>query len=294
MTFTQLEIFLKVAELKSFTATAEEFGISQSAVSHALKALEKEWHVALFYREQHTITLTSIGDKLVQHAREILNISNHLKQDLVDYHGLEQGVLRIGSFGASSSTVLIPLILEKFTQQYPYIEIYIEEGSDKDIADWLTERKIDVGFVVLPEDRFDTFELMEDIFVALVSNQCPLANEKAIEITQLAQYPFLMTAAGSQNHVKEIFKLYDVKPHIQGHFSQLLTIINMVNNHVGVSIVADMAVNKHLLALYPHVIKRPLSPNLKRMIGLSVKNKDYLSPATQAFIEIAIALFKTN
>lgn len=294
MTFTQLEIFLKVAQLKSFTATAEELGISQSAVSHALKSLEKEWNVALFYREQHRTTLTSIGEKLVQHAREIVNTSSHLKQDLVDYHGLEQGILRLGSFGASSSTVLIPLILEKFTQQYPYIEIYIEEGGDKDIAEWLTDRKIDVGFVVLPEERFDTFELLEDIFVALVSDRCPLANKKAIEIPELAQYPFLMTAAGSQNHVKEMFKLYDVKPHIQGHFSQLLTIVNMVNNHVGVSIIADMAVNKPLLALYPHVIKKPLCPNLKRTIGLAVKNKDYLSPATQAFIEIALALFKTK
>ncbi|EPP8779155.1 LysR family transcriptional regulator, partial [Acinetobacter baumannii] len=52
MTFTQLEIFALIAELKSFTATAEKLGISQSAVSHALKSLEQQWGINLISRTQ--------------------------------------------------------------------------------------------------------------------------------------------------------------------------------------------------------------------------------------------------
>ncbi|MDN5623647.1 MAG: LysR family transcriptional regulator substrate-binding protein, partial [Acinetobacter sp.] len=62
---------------------------------------------------------------------------------------------------------------------------------------------------------------------------------------------------------------------------------NMVNNGAGVSIVADMALNKELMTLFPNVQKLPLSPNIKRSISLAVKNKKQMSPITQAFIDIA-------
>lgn len=96
-----------------------------------------------------------------------------------------------------------------------------------------------------------------------------------------------MTAAGSQQHVMDIFKKANLTPHIKCTFSQILTIINMVNNNMGVSIVADMALDKKILELYPNVTKHPLVPNVKRSIGLAVKSKKHISPALKVFIEIA-------
>lgn len=287
MTFTQLSIFALLAEQKSFTVVAHHLQISQSAISHAIKSLEQDWAVTLFHRDHNEVELTEAGARLLLHVQEILNISNQLKQEISDIHGFHSGTLRIGSFGASSSNVLIPLILEKFSIEYPNIEVFIKEGTDKDIAQWIQERSIDVGFVVLPDERFDTFSVINDIFVALIPKSYELSKQSTVSLQELVEHPFLMTSAGSQSHVTEMFRKANLTPKIKSHFSQILTIINMVNNHAGVSIVADMALNQELMTLFPNVQKLPLSPNIKRSIGLAVKNKKQISPIVKAFIEIA-------
>ncbi|WP_064193693.1 LysR family transcriptional regulator, partial [Acinetobacter baumannii] len=215
MTFTQLEIFALIAELKSFTATAEKLGISQSAVSHALKSLEQQWGINLISRTQSDIELTTTGQQLLTHVKELLSISDTLEKEVAAIHGLNEGTLRIGSFGASSSIYLLPEILETFRQRYPKIEIYIDEGEDKEVAQWLLERRIEVGFLIMPDERFDTFPLIEDRFVALVPSGYPLAQQLYIDPAQLENCPFIMTMAGSRHQVELILKNFNVKPDIK-------------------------------------------------------------------------------
>ncbi|MBE2165176.1 LysR family transcriptional regulator [Acinetobacter oleivorans] len=294
MTFTQLEIFALIAELKSFTATAEKLGISQSAVSHALKSLEQQWGINLISRTQSDIELTTTGQQLLTHVKELLSISDTLEKEVAAIHGLNEGTLRIGSFGASSSIYLLPEILESFRQRYPKIEIYIDEGEDKEVAQWLLERRIEVGFLIMPDERFDTFPLIEDRFVALIPNQFPLAQQLYIDPAQLENCPFIMTMAGSRYQVELILKNFNVKPDIKFYVSQILSIVSMVHNQLGVSIVSDMVITKELLSLYPNVVKRPFKPNLKRSIGLAVKNKKHMSPAVKAFIEVAQSVWSNH
>lgn len=290
MTLTQLEIFSKLAELKNFTHTAQQLNISQSAISHALKALEKKWHTQLFYRNNNEVELTAAGQRLLPYANEILNVAHMIQQEVMDLKGLKTGTLRIGSFGASSSNVLIPLILKQFAQHHPEVEVLVIEGTDKDVLQWIDERKVDLGFVVLPETRFDSFALLEDIFVALLPNDLEIAQKPAVQLQELLDHPFIMTSAGSQNHVMELFKAAQLTPQIKYNLSQILSILNMVNQGAGVSIVADLALDTNILSLYPNVVKRPLSPNIKRSIGLAVKNKQQMSPTAKAFVELAVQL----
>lgn len=290
MTLTQLEIFSKLAELKNFTHTAQQLNISQSAISHALKALEKKWHTQLFYRNNNEVELTAAGQRLRPYVNEILNVAHMIHQEVMDLKGLKVGTLRIGSFGASSSNVLIPLILKQFAQQYPEVEVLVIEGTDKEVLQWIDERKVDLGFVVLPETRFDSFALLEDIFVALLPKDLEIAQKPAVQLQELLDHPFIMTSAGSQNHVMELFKAAQLTPQIKYNLSQILSILNMVNQGAGVSIVADLALDTNILSLYPNVVKRPLSPNIKRSIGLAVKNKQQMSPTAKAFVELAVQL----
>lgn len=290
MTLTQLEIFSKLAELKNFTHTAQLLNISQSAISHALKSLEKKWETQLFYRNNNEVELTAAGQRLLPYANEILTVAHMIQQEVMDLKGLKTGTLRIGSFGASSSNVLIPLILKQFAQHHPEVEVLVMEGTDKEVLQWIDERKVDLGFVVLPETRFDSFALLEDIFVALLPNDLEIAQKPAVQLQELLDHPFIMTSAGSQNHVMELFKAAQLTPQIKYNLSQILSILNMVNQGAGVSIVADLALDTNILSLYPNVVKRPLSPNIKRSIGLAVKNKQQMSPTAKAFVELAVQL----
>ncbi len=287
MTFSQLEIFVKVAEQHSFTLAARQLGITQSAVSHALKCLEQHWNVSLFSREQGAIALTHIGQQLLLHAKEVLNTTQIMQQEVNAVHGIQQGTLRIGSFGSSSSIHLLPELLKAYRERYPHIEIFVEEGTDAEVSQWIAERQVDVGFAVLPKSQLVTFPLIKDIFIALIPDSFEVAQQAKLNIQDIQNYPFIMTRAGSQSHVEKLLQQHQIQPKITYQMSQLLTILNMVNLQEGIAIVADMAMPKELLALHPHVVKRPLSPNTQRQIGLAVKNQQLISPACKAFIELA-------
>ena len=294
MTLTQLHIFVQIAQLKSVSLAAKQLKISQSAVSHALKSLEHSWQVSLFSREGQQMLLTPIGQTLLQHAKVMLATQRSMQQEIAAVQGLQRGQLKIGSFGASASIHLLPELMQAYRKKYPQIEIFVDEGTDHQVTEWILNQQVDVGFAVLPNLQLDTYPLLRDIFIALVPKSYAIAVQASIAIEQLADYPFIMTHAGSQTHVEKLLQDYAVHPKIQYQVSQLLTILNMVNQQEGIAIVADMALSPALLALHPQVIKRPLRPNTDRQIGLAVKNQQLMSPATRAFIALAQQLYQQN
>lgn len=287
MTFTQLEIFAVVAELGSFTAAGQRLAISQSAVSHALKQLETEWGVTLLSRGSAGIEVTEIGRSLLLRVRELLGISEAIRQEVAAVRGLNRGVLRIGSFGTSSSLQLLPGILERFTQQYPEIDVFVDEGEDEDVSQWLIDRRVDVGFVLLPDERFDTIPLVEDQFVALIPAAHPLATKKAVSLSDLSTMPFIMTLAGSASVIQRLFEQERLRPCVKQRYAQIITIIKMVENGSGFSIVADLAAPDQIMALCPGATKKPLTPRVKRLVGLAVLKREHTSPAVEAFLTVA-------
>jgi len=287
MTLTQLEIFSLVAELRGFTLAAHRLGISQSAVSHALKSLEQELGVELFRRHQSQVELSDIGEQLLLRARAMLGLANTLRQEAADARGLKSGTLRIGSFGPTSSIRLLPRILRHFRQAHPGIEVHIDEGPDRQVLQWLDERRIDIGFVVLPEERFDTFALMEDQMVALLPLDHPLATQAQLSLKDLCSDPFVLTEAGSSELVSRLFNTARLSPNIRYRCSQLLSTLDTVSRGDAITLVAEGSLPDES---NPQYVKRPLSPAVVRHIGLAVLDQRQASPATLAFIKLATAL----
>ncbi|WP_311224279.1 MULTISPECIES: LysR family transcriptional regulator [unclassified Acidovorax] len=287
MTFTQLEIFAVVAELGSFTAAGHRLAITQSAVSHALKQLETEWGVTLLSRGPTGIEVTAVGKSLLVRVRELLGVSEAIRQEVAAVRGLHSGVLRIGSFGTTSSLQLLPRILAKFEQSYPGIDVFVDEGEDDDVSQWLIERRVDVGFVVLPDERFDTVLLVDDQFVALIPAANPLAAKKAVSLSEVSAMPFILTLAGSASAIQRLFAQEGLHPAVKQRYAQIITIIKMVENGSGFSIVADLAVPDEIMALCPGVTKKPLTPRVKRSVGLAVLKRAHVSPAVEAFLNVA-------
>lgn len=284
MTLTQLEIFSLVAELRGFTAAAHRLGISQSAVSHALKSLEQELGVELLRRHQSSVELSDIGQQLLLRARAMLGLANTLRQEAADARGMKRGTLRIGSFGPTSSIKLLPDILRHYRAEHPGIEIHIDEGPDRQVIQWLEERRIDVGFVVLPQERLDTVALVEDQMVALLPAGHPLATRNSVSLSELCDDPFVLTEAGSSELVFRLFNAARLTPNIRYRCSQLLSTLDTVGRGDGLTVVADGSLPEH--GDNRHV-KKPLSPPVARQVGLAVLDRRQASPATLAFIKLA-------
>jgi len=284
MTLTQLEIFSLVAELRGFTLAAHRLGISQSAVSHAMKALEQQLGVELLRRHQSTVELSDIGEQLLLRARAMLGLANTLRQEAADARGMKSGTLRIGSFGPTSSIKLLPNILRRYREAHPGIEVHIDEGPDRQVTQWLEERRIDIGFVVLPQDRFDTFALIEDQMVALLPVGHPLAARSALTLKDLCDDPFVLTEAGSSELVSQLFMAARLQPNIRYRCSQLLSTLDTVSRGDGITIVAEGSLPAEATS---HYVKKPLLPAVQRQVGLAVLDQRQASPATLAFIEVA-------
>lgn len=284
MTLTQLEIFSLVAELQGFTSAAHRLGISQSAVSHAIKSLEQELGVELLRRHPSRVELSDIGQPLLLRARAMLGLASTLRQEAADARGMKRGTLRIGSFGPTSSIKLLPMILQQYRAAWPGIEVHIDEGPDRQVVQWLEERRIDVGFVVLPEERFDTFALVEDQMVALIPLQHPLAQRDSLSLSDLCHDPFILTEAGSAELVSRLFSAARLKPDIRYRSSQLLSTLETVSRGDALTIVAEGSLPD---TQQPRYVKRPLSPKVERQVGLAVLDERQASPATLAFIKLA-------
>lgn len=288
MTLTQLEIFSLVAELQGFTSAATRLGITQSAVSHAIKSLEQELQVALFRRHQAQVELTDIGVQLLQRARAMLGLAATLAEEAADARGMKRGTLRIGSFGPSASVRLLPRILHDFRREHPGIEVHIDEGPDRQVLQWLEERRIDLGFVVLPQERFDTFPLVDDQLLALIPAGHALASAAQLRLEQLCHDPFVLTKAGSAELVSRLFIGAGLHPNIRYRCSQLLSTLETVARGEALSLVAELSLPQ---AEDPRYVSRPLAPAVRRQVAIAVLDRRQASPASLAFIQHAQRLY---
>ena len=289
MTLTQLEIFSLVAELRGFTLAAHRLGVSQSAVSHAIKSLEQELGVDLFRRHQAQVELSDIGQQLLLRARAMLGLAATLEQEAADARGMKRGTLRIGSFGPTASMRLLPEILQGYRLQHPGIEVHIDEGPDRQVLQWLEQRRIDLGFVVLPQERFDTFALAEDQLVALLPSQHPLAAKSTLTLKALCDDPFVLTEAGSAELVSRLFANAGLTPKVRYRCSQLLSTLETVSRGDALSIVAQLSLPP---SPDPRYVTRELLPAARRNVGIAVLDQRQASPATLAFIQHAQILYR--
>ncbi|WP_052080940.1 LysR family transcriptional regulator [Pseudomonas sp. ML96] len=289
MTLTQLEIFSVVVELGGFTSAAARLGIGQSAVSHAIRALEQELGVELLHRNKARVEPSDIGHRLLERARAMLGLAETMRQEATAARGMKLGTLRIGSFGPSASIRLLPAILQRFRQDYPGIQVLIDEGPDRQVLQWLHERRVDLGFVVLPQHHLDTVPLFEDQLVAVLPTNHPLATQQTVELAQLCDHPFVLTEAGSAELVDNLFRGARLQPDIRYRCSQLISTLDTVARGDALTVVAELSVPEGNNGRY---CIRPLHPAVPRQVGLALLDHRQASPAAQAFIELATRMHR--
>lgn len=283
MTFTQLEIFSVLARVGSFSRAAAALGITQSAVSHALKQLETELGVNLLSREAASAIPTDVGARLLVRANDILQQREALQQEANHERGIARGTLRIASFGATSSLHLLPRFMARYRLEHPLVEVHIDEGVDSAVTQWLLERRVELGFVVLPDDRFDALPLAADELVAVLPANHVLASQVSVKALDFHGQPFIRTSAGSGPHIDQFLAAAGAIPKTLFRFEQLSSMLGFVAEGTAVSIAARLALPEPP----DGVVYRSLKPRRPREIALAALNFERLSPAALAFVDMA-------
>jgi LysR family nitrogen assimilation transcriptional regulator len=146
MDLKQLETFVHVAELGSFTRAASVLQIAQPALSRQVRALEVELHQPLFDRNGRGVTLTDAGQRLLAHGRGILQQVERAKQDLEDQRGAATGLLSIALPPSVSRTLTAPLV-EAFRNRFPRATLSMLEGLTTYTLEWLQQGRVDCAVV---------------------------------------------------------------------------------------------------------------------------------------------------
>jgi DNA-binding transcriptional LysR family regulator len=290
MTSSQLQAFVTVAQVNNFTTAATMLGIGQSAVSHAIKSIEKELGITLFVRGKADIVLTEVGANILTKAHSVLGLFDSIKQTANESKNVQQGVLRIGSFGPSFSAQLLPIILAAYRVRYPNIKVYVEEGEDHRVKEWVANRQVDLGCVILPELVLDHIYLTTDKLSVVLPFNHPLAVKTKINIEELRQFPFILTEGTTGKMVKELFKQSNFEQDIRYNNVQIMSMLSMVSSGAGVSITAELAIPSDLKGKAGSYLIKPMLPVVKRVIGLAMQNIHHLSPAAAAFVKMASTL----
>jgi DNA-binding transcriptional LysR family regulator len=283
MTFTQLEVFAVLARTGGFSRAATFLGITQSAVSHAIRALEEEFGVQLVLRDGNHSGLTPTGHKLLTRINDILQQKEALQQEAIAERGIARGTLRIASFGSTSTLHLLPELLGEYRKLQPHVDVYIEEQDNESIVRWLLESRVEIGFVVLPDERFHTIPLVEDELVAVVPQTHPLAKAKSVKASDLTDEPFIRTLAGSGAAVDRFLAEANAKPRMLYQLEQLNSLLGFVAQGHAISIAARMALPEAPAG----VVYKRLQPPQIRKTALAVRDLKRLSPAAAAFVGVA-------
>jgi DNA-binding transcriptional LysR family regulator len=283
MTLGQLELFVALVEAGGFSAAGARLGVGQSSVSHTVKALEQALGTSLFDRRQSPPVLTAGARRLLPHARAMLSAAEAIRQEVQAEKGLKAGLLRIGSFGPSSSLRLLPQLLRAFALRYPGVEVRVEEEADGVIAQWLVDRRVELGFVTLPEERFDTVHLASDEYVVVLPERHPLAAQEAVRPRQLHRQPFIASSAGCGDDIAGLLARAGAEPLELFRLPQVLSVLGLVQQGLGVSVSVRLA----LPDAWPGVVYRPFQPAAPRHVALAMLDEAALSPGARAFVEMA-------
>ncbi len=282
----QLRAFRTVAETSSFTRAAARLYITQSAVSHQIKALEDELGEALFIRTRHGVRLAEAGQAVLEHVDRIFEEVEALRRRLG--HDEDQPVGRVRAAAATQALVhLFAPHFRAFMEAYPRVEVVFRStvSTDKTVADILAG-VADVGFASKPvySATIQVTELFEDELLLVVSATHRLARATVATVKDIRTERLILFERGAsiRRASDQFFADAGIKPDLALESNDTDFIKLMVQNGVGISLLPSWAIREEVRthALAPVRIR---GHRLRRSVAMLTRGRAQPS-ATRAFI----------
>jgi DNA-binding transcriptional LysR family regulator len=289
MDLRRLEIFVKVAELGSFSRAAEALFLTQPTVSEHVRALEDEMGVQLLDRLGRGTTPTRAGSLLLGYARRILALSREASQAIEQFQGRMSGELTIGGSTIPGEYV-VPELIGAFRGKYPDVRISLTIGSSRAVQACVEEGRVEIGVVgALPTARsLEARQLMADELVVVVGAEHPWATRAEVSLDDLKAEPMILRERGSGS--RETFERalqgvgLDLGAfRIVGEIASTQAIKQAVRAGVGVSLISRRAVVDECRARLLACVKiRDLT--VSRAFHMVTHRDRSRSPLAQAFL----------
>jgi len=174
-------------------------------------------------------------------------------------------------------------VIASFSRQYPDVEVVLLEEPRQgmqQLVDWLDENIIDLAVLEMPIANLNVVPLMKDELLVIVPSSSPLATLKRVSILDIAKERFVMSRYNSERLVREAYAQHKLSPVVRFEVQDLGTLVSMVREGLGISIVPKMAFSS-----FPEgVALIPIRPRIRREVAVAVRSIERAAPATRAFI----------
>lgn len=271
----------KIIELGSFTKAAESLGYTQSSISQMIASLESELSIKLLTRSRYGVKLTIEGadlypfiERSIYQYRSMLEKANEIK-------GLETGIIRVGTI-SSVTCHWMPQLINGFKKEYPNVQFLFHQGDYTLIPEWTASGQIDFGFINPNADtNLNTKTIKDGEMLAVLPKNHPLAKKKSISLSDLTDEPYILLEEGHYSEPMAAFETAGIIPNIQYTIHDDYAIMMMVEEGLGVSILAELILRRTNY----DIICLPLNPPITRTLAVGYKDWDSLPIASKYFIE---------
>jgi DNA-binding transcriptional LysR family regulator len=283
-----LKVFCDLAELRSFSRTAEKHLLSQSAVSQQLAQLELAYKCQLVNRKKRPIELTKEGELLHQAAKDILDRYEQLKHEINALKRSSASRINVAAIFSIGMHTL-PDYIKKFMVRYPDVHVHVEYLSAARIYELVLAGDVDIGLVAVPkrDKRLDVYDFENELLVLACSPAHPLAYESKIDIHRLQFERFIAFEKDvpTRAWTDSILERYNVVVRPVMEFDNIETVKRAVELSSGVSILPHSAL---LQEIHGGTIKAISFSNetFVRPTGIIVRKGRILSQAGRYFIEL--------
>lgn len=289
---TDLRLLIAVAESGSLSRAAADFPIALSAASNRLRHLEHRLGLPLFTRHADGMTPTPAGRIALDHARRVLAEARQLNQALDALTGRQRVTVRLAANTVANSTFLPPA-LGPFLNDYPEVDLQVDERPSQEILQALQEGNIDIGVLDgnLPFNGIVSLPFRHDRLVVFVPDGHALAARGHCLFREALNFPFVGMPAerAMQRFVEEMATLLGRPLTVRVRVPSFFSLAQLVAQGVGLAVLPEAAAQRHRAAMQATIVTlddawatRELRLGVRSLDGLSAQARQLVAYLTGA------------
>ncbi|MEN6461696.1 MAG: selenium metabolism-associated LysR family transcriptional regulator, partial [Syntrophomonas sp.] len=250
MNLNLLKTYVRVVETQNLSRTADEFGLSQPAITKQIQALEDRFGVLLLERSGRRLKTTEAGETLYNFARDIIKYMDKAEKAMEEVSESRKGSLCLGA-STIPGQYIIPPLLKKFKDKFPNVSISLDIGDTEKIFTKVIERELDIGVVGgwINNRKIEGYKWLEDELVVIVPDNHKLARGQKVEVTDLIteKWIFREKGSGTQKAVEDLLFAHAIKKdelNVYIEAGSTEAALAAVESGMGISIISDWAIKK--------------------------------------------------
>src|SRR5271156_1241329 len=289
MDFDQLETFLEVARLNSFSRAAERRFRTQPAISSQIRSLEEEIGAKLLDRSGGKVSVTASGKLFQKFAEQTVASRKSMLTAIAETERVPRGEIVVG---ANEGTCLhiLPEVFAQFKRDYPNVSVNIKRSDYARILDSVLENVVDFGVVSLPvnDNRLEAQMIHRDELVVITAPRHPLAAKKAVTVAEVSIFPLVLPKLGhTRDALDALFYDHHVKPKLAMELDSSELLKRFVAADVGVGFIARSNIEEDIRAKALVVLSLG-DVQIRRDLALVFRKDKSHSRAAKAFMDIAV------